>query len=262
MITTTTAELKWTAISCAKYFSIQYKTVASSNWTSLNTTGNVSTDMLTGLSANTKYVWRIASVDSANGVILIGSYSVTDTFTTTSILPVTLISFDAKPADNIVQLSWQTATETNCKYFEILRSSDGLSFNAIGTASAYGNSTTQHQYSFNDNSPLKGVNYYRLRMVNDDGSFVDSKTVTISFNGTTLFALYPNPAIDAIHLRFSLSSSATITVFDMNGKAMMQKIIGDGSSTQNINVSHLAAGIYTVVLQQNKQKQILRFEKK
>ena len=262
MITTTTAELEWTAISCAKYFAIQYKTVAAANWTNMSTIGNVSSAMLTALNANTKYVWRIASADSANGVTLLGSYSVTDTFTTTSILPVTLISFDAKPADNIVQLSWQTASETNSKYFEVLRSSDGIVFNSIGNVTAFGNSTAQHQYSFNDNSPSKGVNYYRLREVNEDGSFVYSRTISVSFNGATLFTLYPNPAVDAIHLRFSSSATSTVTVFDMNGKALLQKIIPDGSSSQNINVSHLAAGIYTVVLQQNKQKQIVRFEKK
>ncbi|MDQ2753903.1 MAG: T9SS type A sorting domain-containing protein, partial [Bacteroidota bacterium] len=120
----------------------------------------------------------------------------------------------------------------------------------------------QHQYSYNDNSPLKGANYYRLRIVDGDGRFVYSKTITVNFNGTSLFALYPNPAVDVVHLRFSLASSATITVFDMNGKALMQKTISGGSSSQNINVSALAAGIYTVVLQQKDQKQTLRFEKK
>ncbi len=262
LITATTAQLKWTPVSCAKYFTVQYKVAGAATWITIVTKGNTSSDTLTGLLAATKYVWQIASVDSANGITLNGVYSVTDTFMTTSVLPVTLINFTAKPAGNIVQVNWQTVNETNSKYFEVLRSSDGIAFSAVGTVSAFGNSTLQHQYSFNDNSPLKGTNYYRLRQIDNDGRYADSKTISISFNGSSLFVLYPNPAVDVVHLNFSTSASSTITVYDMNGKALLQKIISDGSSSQNLNVSSFAAGIYTIVLQQNKQKQTIRFEKK
>ena len=259
---TTSAKLNWTAISCVQYFSIQYKVVGAANWTTLATKGNVSSDSLTGLLANTKYVWQIASADSANGYTLFSNYSVVDTFMTMSLLPVTLIQFDATGVNNTVQLTWQTATETNNKYFAVQRSSDGITFSTVGTVSSFGNSTLQHQYSFTDNSPVRGTNYYRLRQVDNNGYFVDSKTVTVSFNGTLLFTLYPNPAASVVHVNLSSSSPATIVMYDMNGKAIAQKEVSSGVSSQTIDVSKLAAGTYTIVLLQDKRQQSLKFVKK
>ena len=259
---TTSAKLNWTAISCVQYFSIQYKVVGAASWTTLATKGNVSSDSLTGLLANTKYVWQIASADSANGYTLFSNYSVVDTFMTMSLLPVTLIQFNATGVNNTVQLTWQTATETNNKYFAVQRSSDGITFSTVGTVSSFGNSTLQHQYSFTDNSPVRGTNYYRLRQVDNNGYFVDSKTVTVSFNGTLLFTLYPNPAASVVHVNLSSSSPAIIVVYDMNGKAIAQKEVSSGISSQTIDVSKLAAGTYTIMLVQDKHQQSLKFVKK
>ena len=262
VVTSTSAQINWTPISCVKYFTIQYKVTGAATWTTISTQGNVSADSLTGLLASTEYVWQIASVDSANGYSLSSAYSATDTFTTTSVLPVTLLKFSAAPINNTVQISWQTTNETNSKSFTVLRSADGISFSAIGTVSAFGNTNTQHQYSFIDNAPQSGTNYYRLRQTDNDGRFTDSKTVTVTFTGTSLFTLYPNPAVSVVHIGFSSSSAAALVVYDANGKAVMQKTISSGSGSQTINVSSLAAGVYTIVLQQNNHQQSLKFVKR
>ncbi len=262
VVTATSAQLTWSPLNCVKYFTLQYKLLNAATWTTMTTTGNVSADTLTKLLPDTMYVWRLASADSANGYVLNSEYSATDTFTTASVLPVTLLSFNAVPVNNTVGVSWQTANETNSKSFTVLRSADGITFLPIGTVAAFGNTSLQHQYSFVDNSPLRGTSYYRLRQMDKDGRFTDSKTVTVSFSGNLLFTLYPNPAVNVVHVTFSSVSAATILVYDANGKAVLQQTINSGAGSQSINVSSLAAGTYTVVLRQNNQQQSLRFVKR
>ncbi|MEK7226351.1 MAG: LamG domain-containing protein, partial [Bacteroidota bacterium] len=78
-------------------------------------------------------------------------------------LPLKLGDFTAvrKPAG--IQLNWETITEQNVSHFEIERSSDGSSFNTIGQVTARGNSTDKQYYTFTDQQPAAGTNFYRLK---------------------------------------------------------------------------------------------------
>ncbi len=257
------AMLNWTPLTCVSYFTIQYKLSTSGTWTNTITVpADSSSYYLAGLTPATTYNWRIASVDTTNGLFIVSSYSSTATFTTMSVLPVTLLKFNATPVNNTVQISWQTANETNSKSFTVLRSADGVTFTSVGLVSAFGNTNIQHQYSFIDNSPLSGTSYYRLRQVDNDGSFTDSKTVSVTLSGASLFTLYPNPAVNTVHINFLSTSAAMLVVYDMNGKALIQKAINAGSGSQTINVGALAAGTYTVVIRQDKQQQSIKFVKR
>jgi hypothetical protein len=109
------------------------------------------------------------------------------------ILPVKLISFSAQKNNGNVHVSWVTTEESQMSGYVVERSSDGRHFSPIGTVNSL-NLSFNHTYSLDDNSPLPGTAYYRLKMVGIDGDVNYSKTVTVKSGlSSTSSILYPNP---------------------------------------------------------------------
>jgi hypothetical protein len=94
------------------------------------------------------------------------------------LLPVELVSFDATDQGAMVGLDWSTSMETGTDRFVVERSADGIVFRAIGQVDAM-NGTGIHRYEWSDQTPLEGVNYYRLMTVDHDGSVDFSETVVV-----------------------------------------------------------------------------------
>ncbi len=86
-------------------------------------------------------------------------------------LPVKLNSFTVQKANSSAQLNWSTEQELNSSYFSVERSSDGRKWNSIFRVNAAGNSTQVNNYKAFDNTPLNGINYYRLKQFDGDGKF-------------------------------------------------------------------------------------------
>ena len=109
--------------------------------------------------------------------------------------PVHLTYFNAVPIDNQVELNWETAWEQNSREFIVERSSDLKEFGRVGRVAAAGESDGRRQYAFTDFNPPSGDNYYRLRMVDADGTYEYSKVrdVTVQPGAPTLLVA-PNPA--------------------------------------------------------------------
>ncbi|ADY50646.1 hypothetical protein Pedsa_0058 [Pseudopedobacter saltans DSM 12145] len=84
-------------------------------------------------------------------------------------LPVSLTSFNAAKTQNGVQLKWQTASEQNNQYFDVLRSVNGKDFVSIGIVNGAGTTSEARSYFFIDHSPVSGYNYYKLKQVDGDG---------------------------------------------------------------------------------------------
>lgn len=116
-----------------------------------------------------------------------------------SVLPVTLISFDAQKHENAVKLSWKTSSETNSDFFEIQRSRNGKEWQPLGRVTSAGESKGQVSYDFTDGNPVEGNNYYRLKMVDRDGTFAFSQVRKVSWAGGGL-AVFPNPATDRLEM--------------------------------------------------------------
>ncbi|MBK9758884.1 MAG: hypothetical protein IPO90_02650 [Flavobacteriales bacterium] len=87
-----------------------------------------------------------------------------------AVLPVELIRFEAEDIGNTVRLRWSTASESNSDHFLVDRSSDGQWFEPIASTSAAGNSQQQVDYLYDDQQPLQGISYYRLRQFDLDGA--------------------------------------------------------------------------------------------
>ncbi len=164
-----------------------------------------------------------------------------------STLPVTFLEFNAILRNNQSLLNWKTAQETDAKDFVIEHSSNGRSWREIGTKAATGNSNTTQVYQFTHISPATGINYYRLQQRDISGQSTYSKTATVLVKakaGTVL--VYPNPVTNG-QLNLQTTESGAIQVYNSMGVLVIQQQVKAG--TQQINVSQLPKGFYTLRFQ-------------
>jgi trimeric autotransporter adhesin len=168
-------------------------------------------------------------------------------------LPITLLSFNAALQTNkTVLVKWATAQEVNNKLFVVEKSIDGgVSFKAIGTVNAIGNSSIVSNYEFTDLSPQQGVNLYRLKQIDIDGKFSYFKVVAISLNPikTNYYSLYPTITNQLTTINTTASTQKNIVVSIFNeASSMVQNgtYIVDKNHPATIAVNNLKAGIYFV----------------
>jgi hypothetical protein len=164
--------------------------------------------------------------------------------TTVNPLPIELLSFSGTATANGNLLNWSTASETNNNYFELEKGKDANSFASIGTVEGHGNSSTVLNYELTDLKPLPGVNYYRLKQVDFNGSFTYSNVVAISSEEEDAFVIpYPNPAPGqqiAVEVSGNISG---ISIYSMTGEVVYHSDLVSGKT---ISVDGLAKGIYVI----------------
>lgn len=156
-------------------------------------------------------------------------------------LPVTLARFDLVSEGNTALLTWSTTSETNSDRFEVQRSGNANDWEPIGSVGAARESQVLTNYRFVDLHPLVlQESFYRLRMVDTDGTFAYSRIRNLSFSGSGKSLAYPNPATDKLFVQnFTQVSSARIT--DMSGKVVYRT---GKVSDAGIQVGHLPVGLY------------------
>jgi hypothetical protein len=165
---------------------------------------------------------------------------------TISVLPVLLTDFNANLSGNDVFVSWTTQEETNSDHFEIERSEDGAKWELIGTVAAKGNSSIASNYSFNDNAPLSGINYYRLKMVNIDNSFNYSDIKIVRTTAVSKISFFPNPAQSFVNVSLVQSENETsIQLLNISGQILQTQKVS-GATTVSFNVQQYAKGIYVL----------------
>jgi hypothetical protein len=110
-------------------------------------------------------------------------------------LPVKFGTLTASAQLNAVELDWSSYTEENTDHYEVERSSNGQSFTVVGQVKAAGNSSVKLDYSWTDESPNNGNNFYRIKSVDFDGHLTYSSVIKITLGASTSrsIAIYPNP---------------------------------------------------------------------
>lgn len=160
-------------------------------------------------------------------------------------VPVKLLDFTASKENKLVKLNWTTLQEINSKQFIIERSLDGTKWNELSRVAAAGISSVKLNYNETDNSPAKGINYYRLKLVDLNGRFEYSKVRIVYFSSSANILLAPNPAKGKTYIYLPGNASpVSISIFNMNGQ-LVQSISSKGEAIQ-LNVTGLASGIYSV----------------
>lgn len=159
-------------------------------------------------------------------------------------LPVQLRNFNLSREGTQAHLSWETTEEVKFSHFEVERSFEGKNWHRLTNVTAAG---IPSKYHYSDESPADGVNYYRLRMVDQDGSFAYSDVKSLMFNlNLAEVTVSPNPAVDKIRLNIrDLKNVERIQMLSASGQVVYQTTSDFASE---INVRHLPAGIYMVVV--------------
>ncbi len=179
-------------------------------------------------------------------------------------LPVKLLSFDGRNEERDIRLLWTTATEQNNDYFSVERSSDGQIFEEIGTKKGAGNSTVEKTYSFTDEHPFSGINYYRLKQVDYDGNFTYSKIISITTGDKRqTITIYPVPSDKELNCEFYSDENAmvNIAVTDVLGNTILRKDLKSkhGMNKENLDISNLSQGVYFLRIDNGIQQSQIKF---
>ena len=101
--------------------------------------------------------------------------------------------------------------------FDIERSKDGITFENIGWMDGFGSETGPFTYTFTDNFPLTGRNYYRFKQQNYDGRFEYSHISNVDTKGNGDVQFYPNPVSDKLYISGS-DEDSIYSITDFNGR--------------------------------------------
>jgi hypothetical protein len=177
-----------------------------------------------------------------------------------SVLPLNFVSLNGRfVTKSQIELSWATLTETNTSNFEVERSNDGNTFVKIATVPAAGNSTTRRDYMELDNNFKRNAkNYYRLKMNDISGIYRYSEIVVLTDRNADPVEIYPNPIKDGILNILLLNNISAkklnLVLYGSDGKRVLLKELQQNTYLQQVNITKLASGTYTVVLLDGKEK--------
>lgn len=172
-------------------------------------------------------------------------------------LPTLLHAFKVTKEKNAHIVSWQTLQEMNNAGTYIERSTDGSQFSSLGFVTSKannGNSYNSINYSFSDNTPLIGNNYYRLKQVDKDGTIYYSSIYVLKYAEGIGFSmsLFPNPVKNKLQIMLNgmQQEEVKIQISSINGLSIIQSKNYIISSNESISfdVSNLPEGVYTVTL--------------
>ena len=167
------------------------------------------------------------------------------------VTPVRLLSFTGEWKKTGTALNWKTQNEMNADRFEVQRSMNGADFIAIGSVKAKGNTTLETSYQFIDAAVQMGTNYYRLKMIDTDGSYEYSPVISVKAEQSVRsLVVFPNPVRSELFV--TSASKATIHMIDAGGR-LVKKILLD-AGTNRINVSDLSDGLYYIYDQSSTER--------
>ena len=250
----TSATFTWTPVSNAYLYHLRYKTTAETTWTIASI--NIPSITITGLSASTSYNYACEAISNGGP----SGYSATQTFTTGIVLPINGLEIMARRQGENVLISWSTQSEQNSAWFDVERSYNGIDFTKIGRVNAAGYSSNVRNYGFTDVNAAKSLIFYRLKLVDADGSYKLSliRVVTKSDGNKHEFLLYPNPAV--LNVSIVLNEAATedmqLQVTNQMGQIVKTTRLSKGTQLIKLDISKLPKGIYAVKLTDSKIVQI------
>ena len=168
-----------------------------------------------------------------------------------SSLPVTLLSFTAKPEGDRVQLAWATTSERDADRFIVERSTDLREYVSVGEVAAKGTTDTRQYYGLTDTHPLPGNNYYRLRQIDLDGTAHTVKLVSaVVAENDVVAVVSPNPADPTrIHLRLWNADDATVRLLTLAGQPISTRLERRLGDADLIPQHPLPTGVYLVEVQ-------------
>ncbi|MBP7449893.1 MAG: hypothetical protein KA817_07640 [Flavobacteriales bacterium] len=160
-----------------------------------------------------------------------------------TVMPVELLWVTAKVEDAHVNVDWATGSEHNSDHFEVLRSGDGSNWEAIGMVTAAGDTWSTTEYRYIDEHPLPGLDHYRIREVDVDGSSQESDVVTVNVNHPSDVRISPQPN-EGRFVVTGLEANG-LTLIDGTGREVGMDIAqGPWQASISVAMEQPAPGIY------------------
>lgn len=160
--------------------------------------------------------------------------------------------YDNYTSEPIVELSWTTISGNHVQLFELQKSIDGLNFETFGSIDVTSSEKNQI-YDFVDDSPEYGMNYYRVKSLDNQNKIKFSNITVVNINdGLGSIHLFPNPVRDELTVGFNLyeKSKISVLIFDALGQLIFERaeIRSDGENRFVLNTSSYQPGIYYAVI--------------
>jgi len=167
-------------------------------------------------------------------------------------LPVEMLSFDAIAHKSDVELIWRTASEQNNDYFTVEKSTDGVTFHALGIVNGNGTTSTVHQYRFMDYQPLNGVSYYRIKQTDFNGSFDYSAVKSVVYGQTSggfNVSTYINPQNENLQVNIESNEQERfqVSLYSVLGQQILSESVFVADKNYNLTIdtfNQLRSGIY------------------
>lgn len=218
-----------------------------------------------GIGVAAQYVAGTAAVQSPSftfsgsadifGVVEVGFRLIAN-----NVLPVELLTFNLENSGKDNQLYWSIASEINTVRFEIERSDNGFYWTKIGEVAASGTAMTGSHYPFIDQEVSCTSCYYRLKIVDFDGTFEYSNVLQQSMvEEDSEMKVYPNPTRNHLYIE-NANTIEKISVIDVNGKVVLD-INGDQKDQISLNIGMLSNGHYFLKVCSNEKIQTKRIVK-
>jgi len=165
-----------------------------------------------------------------------------------TVLPMEFGALHATPNDRVVELDWSTYSESGTDRFIVERSVDGSSFLQLDAVAAQGESHTRTDYRFVDGSPVQGINFYRLSMLDLDGASRNSNVVTANI-GSVKPVLTPNPVGEeaVLYLGSEFFENVVLRITDASGRLVQESELPSGSQ-HLLDLQGLGQGAYIISL--------------
>jgi hypothetical protein len=199
--------------------------------------------------------WRVEGTTGIREFTGSGALGSTISLTSASAapLPVELTAFAASRAGSAVSCRWETASEKDSDYFVVERSADGTTYSAIAKVASATTSTTKLSYNYLDAQPLASTAYYRLRLVDQDGTESFSPVAvlaSISSDEPLTASVAPNPGSGLFELSTTTSSLVEANVYDLLGKHLC-RLLPTAAHTQRLpfNLTTYPVGVYVIRVQ-------------
>ncbi len=175
-------------------------------------------------------------------------------------LPVQLISFDGYQQNTNDILHWETATEVHTSHFVIEHSTNAQQFFELGMVTAKGSDS---KYSFTNKKPVTGNNFYRLKIVDEDGKYTYSNIVLLKrISANAFINLYPSPANNILHIdvaSFEQNTKMGLEIYNMQAQKIVHKEITKQENIIDIDIQNFAAGNYVLYFTTSKEKTTIKF---
>ena len=185
-----------------------------------------------------------------------GPHTTVSSMSCNILLPMVMGDFSLTNSGTKVIVNWSTYSEQNSNQFEIQRSNDAINFFTIGTISASGNSSSTKQYSFTDHYPTIGNDYYRIKLLSDDGNPSYSVIKQIEITPPTEMKVIVNNSQNNIKVGMPENSSqSTLRLLDMQGRIIKTVTNAIQQEFMTIETSNVLSGVYIVeLISQNKHQ--------